>query len=132
MARDFTRIRRVNRLLREEISRLLRHEVKDARVGMVTVSEVEVTADLKYANVYVQAPGGEDRKAEALAGLKSAAGFLRSRLGRELRLRRIPELRFVIDRAPERAARIAELLEEVQDDVSAPGRGDDGGGGQGT
>jgi ribosome-binding factor A len=124
MAREFTRTQRVNKLLREEISRLLQHEVKDARVGMVTISDVEVSPDLKYATVYVQAPGGEDRKAEALAGLRSAAGFLRSRLGRELRLRRIPELRFEIDRAPEHAARIAQLLAEVRDEAPA-GEGED-------
>lgn len=100
--------------MREEISRLLQREVKDARIGMVTVTDVEASRDLKYATVYIQTPGDDSRKAEAIEGLASAAGFLRSRLGRELRLRRIPELRFVIDETQERAARIARLIAEVR------------------
>ncbi len=120
MAREYSRKQRVKQLLREEISRLLQREVKDARVGMVTVTDVEVSADLKHATVYVQASGDEDRKAEVIAGLSSAAGFIRSRLGRELRIRRAPELRFVIDRAQEYAARIHELLSQVERSEEAP------------
>ncbi len=77
---------------------------------------MRVTPDLKHATVYVQVPGDDDRKEEALAGLASAAGFMRSRLGRELRVRRTPELRFEIDRTQERASRIHELLAEVERD----------------
>ncbi len=120
MAREYSRKQRVKQLLREEISRLLQREVKDARVGMVTVTDVEVSADLKHATVYVQASGDEDRKAEVIAGLSSAAGFIRSRLGRELRIRRAPELRLVIDRAQEYAARIHELLSQVERSEEAP------------
>jgi ribosome-binding factor A len=125
MAREYSRTQRVSQLLKEEISRLLQREVKDARVGMVTLTDVEVTADLKQATVYVQAPGDDQRKAEALKGLTSAAGFIRARLGRELRIRRIPELRFVIDRTQERAARIRELLAEVEAPQEPPKGGDE-------
>lgn len=114
MAREYARTQRVRQLLKEEVSRLLQREVKDARIGMVTVTDVEVSSDLKYATIYVQLSGDDQRAAEALDGLDSASGFLRSRLGRELRLRRIPELRFVIDRTHERAARIHQLLSEVE------------------
>jgi ribosome-binding factor A len=114
MAREYSRRQRVAQLLREEISRLLQREVKDARIGMVTITGVEVTSDFKHATVYVQALGDDDRKAEILAGLSSAAGFMRSRLGRELRIRRSPQLKFVIDRTQERAARIHELLSQVE------------------
>lgn len=114
MAKEYPRTQRVRQLLKEEISRLLQRDVKDARIGMVTVTDVEVTRDLRYATVYVNVAGDDARKSEALKGLSSAAGFLRSRLGRELRIRRVPELRFSIDRTHEYAARISELLAEVK------------------
>jgi ribosome-binding factor A len=113
MTREYARTQRVAQLLKEEIARLLQREVKDVRVGPVTVTDVEVTSDLKYADVYVYVLGDEDRRAEALEGLRSAAGFMRSRLGRELRIRRSPELRFVVDRTQDQAARIHQLLSEV-------------------
>ncbi len=114
MAKEYGRRQRVNQLLKEEIAKLLLREVKDARIGAVTVSAVEASPDLMQANVYVQVPGDDARKAEALEGLASAAGFIRSRLGRDLRIRRSPELRFIIDRTQEHAARIHELLAEVE------------------
>lgn len=114
MRKQFSRTQRVSQLLKEEISQLIQREVKDARIQRVTVSDVEVSPDLKHATVYVQTVGDVQQAADVLAGLGSAAGFIRSRLGRELRLRRIPELRFRIDRTHERAARIAQLLQEVK------------------
>lgn len=124
MRKEYSRTQRLNRLLKEEISRVLRREVKDARVGMVTVTDVEVSPDLKVGRVFVQASGDEERKAEALQGLSSAAGFIRMRLGRELRIRRVPELRFILDRTQEKAARIAELLGEVRPPDEPDGGGD--------
>jgi ribosome-binding factor A len=115
MSKEYARTQRVAKLLKEEIARLLQREVKDVRVGMVTVSDVDVTRDLKYATVYVQVPGDAERKDQALEGLASAAGFMRSRLGRELRVRRVPELRFEVDETQERAMRIHELLTEIED-----------------
>lgn len=116
MGKGYSRTVRVNQLLKEEISKLLRDEVKDTRIGMVTVTDVEASPDLKTAKVYVQMVGDEERKAEALEGLGSAAGFIRSKLGRELRIRRVPELDFILDRTMERAARIEELLREIRDE----------------
>ncbi|MGD8866655.1 MAG: 30S ribosome-binding factor RbfA [Gemmatimonadales bacterium] len=113
MAREYTRTQRVAQLLKEEISRLLQREVKDARIGLVTVTDVRVTRDLKYADVYVYLSGDEERRAKALEGLTSAAGFMRTRLGRELTIRRMPELRFVLDRTQDHATRIHELLSEL-------------------
>lgn len=124
MPKEYSRIQRLKQLLKEEISRLLQDEVKDARIGPVTISDVEVTPDLKYAKVFVQVPGEEDRKAEAIAGLESAAGFMRSKLGRELRIRRAPELSFFVDRTQERAARIHELLAEADLPEEKGGEGD--------
>lgn len=114
MAKEYGRTQRVNQLLKEEIASLLQREVKDARIGAVTVTAVRVSPDLMQATVYVQVTGDAARKAEALDGLSSAAGFIRSRLGRDLRIRRSPELRFLIDRTQEHAARIHELLAEVE------------------
>jgi ribosome-binding factor A len=114
MSKEYARTQRVAKLLKEEIARLIQREVKDVRVGTVTVSDVDVTRDLKYATVYVQVPGDADRKSQAIEGLASAAGFMRSRLGRELRVRRIPELRFEVDQTQERAMRIHELLTEIE------------------
>lgn len=125
MAKEYARTQRVARLLQEELSRLLQREVKDARIGTVIVSGVQVTPDLKYATVYVQVPGDEGRKRETLEGLASAAGFMRTRLGRGLRIRRTPELRFELDRAQEHAMRIHQLLSEVEDADGGGGDGDE-------
>lgn len=126
MGKEYSRTQRLGPLLKEEISLLLRREVKDVRIGEVTVSDVEVTPDLKEATVYVQVHGDEARKAEAVTGLNSAAGFIRSRIGRELKIRRAPELHFEIDRTQERAARIHELLAEI-DLPDEPPEEEDGG-----
>ena len=115
------RIKRVNHLLREELARLIRFELKDPRVSPVTVTGVEATSDLKYATVYVRTLGGEQDIADAIRGLESAEGYLRKVLGRELRLRRIPELSFREDSSLEHAIRIEALLDE------ALGPGRDGG-----
>ena len=115
MSKEYSRSQRLAQLLKEEISRLLQREVKDARIGTAIVTDVEVTPDLKYATVYVQVSGDDERKEEALEGLASAAGFMRTRLGRELRIRRAPELRFELDRSQERAQRIHELLSQVEE-----------------
>jgi ribosome-binding factor A len=125
MSKEYSRTQRVARLLKQEIARLLQREVKDARIGSVTVTDVNVSPDLKHADVYVQVFGDDDRRVEAMKGLESAAGFMRTRLGRELRIRRSPELRFVIDRSFERAARIHELLTEadVGDESAEDGNG---------
>lgn len=107
------RTERVNQLLREEISRLVRRELKDPRVRSVTVTDVDVSGDLRHATVYLRTLGDETPVEEAIEGFQSAEGFLRGALGRELHLRRIPEFRFEADRTLERAQRIEELLEEA-------------------
>jgi len=124
MGREYARTQRVAQLLREEISRLLQREVKDARIGVVTVTDVRVTNDLKYADVFVYITGDEERRVESLEGLKSAAGFMRTRLGRDLRIRRTPELRFILDRTQDHAARIHQLLSEVGP-IEEPDEGED-------
>jgi len=126
------RVRRLNQLLREELSRLIRREVKDPRVGLVTVTGVEVTADLEHADVFVRTVETERDLSEMIDGLRSAAGYLRHALGKELHLRRIPELTFREDRSLERARRIEDLLDEAlgpERGRHGDGEGEDGGAG---
>ncbi len=107
------RQRKVADLIQEELSALLMRRVHDPRVEGVTVTAVDVSADLHYADVLVTVLGDEERKKEAIAGLNAAAGFLRRELAPSLNLRYMPELRFHIDRSYERGARIDALLEEI-------------------
>lgn len=105
----------VGETLRQVISdALLRGEVRDPRVGLVTVTGVLVTNDLSHARVRVSVSGEEADKIRALEGLQSAAGFLRSRAARSLTTRSVPELHFELDRGLEHAARISELLNTIR------------------
>jgi ribosome-binding factor A len=100
--------------LRQVITDGLMREVRDPRVGFVTITGVLVTNDLSHARVMVSVPGEETDKARALEGLQSAAGFLRSRAARALTTRTVPELHFELDRGLEHAARINELLNTIR------------------
>jgi ribosome-binding factor A len=104
---------RLNQLFREELARLLRTEIKDPRVAAVTVTRVDVTQDLSYADVYVRTLTNDVPLEDAIAGLESAEGFIRRRLGRDLHIRRIPDFRFHADRSLEHVQRIEDLLEEA-------------------
>ena len=109
---------RLNEQMKREIAELVRSEVHDPRVGVPTVTGVDVTADLWLARVYVR-PGPTDPDAslgQILEGLKAAAPFIRRALGRTLTLRRVPELRFLPDRTLDEARRIEEILREVLED----------------
>jgi ribosome-binding factor A len=100
--------------LRQVITDSLAREVRDPRVGFVTVTRVLVTNELSHARVLVSVPGGDAEKTRALEGLQSAAGFLRSRAARTLTTRSVPELHFELDRGLEHAARINELLHMIR------------------
>jgi ribosome-binding factor A len=110
----FRRTDRLNEQLRQEISMLVRDEVRDPRVGLVTITAVETSPELDHAKIYITARGDDEEKQAALAGLRSAAAFVRGQLGRRLHIRRIPELHFEIDRVLEEAGRIEALLREVR------------------
>ncbi|MEE2906008.1 MAG: 30S ribosome-binding factor RbfA [Gemmatimonadota bacterium] len=112
MSRTGKRTARLNEQLKRELSHLIRTQVRDPRIGPVTITGVDVAADLGSARVYVRTSslGTEE---PTLDGLQAAASYLRSTLGRILRLRRIPELRFQIDHSQEHAHRIEELLSEI-------------------
>jgi ribosome-binding factor A len=100
--------------LRQVIAEGLTREVRDPRVGFVTVTGVLVTPDLSHARIMVSVPGDDAAQARALEGLASAAGFLRSRAARALSTRTVPELHFELDTGLAHAARINELLEDLR------------------
>ena len=110
------RLARLNEQLKRELAVLVRTDVRDPRVGMVTVTAVDVTNDLSVARVFVRGLGSDEEIGEALKGLEAAASFLRTELGKALRVRRVPELRFERDQTLERAMRIEEILTEVLPD----------------
>ena len=108
------RVQRLNVLMRQEISDLLQREVNDPRIEvMVSLTEVRLSADLSRARVFVSIMGSPEEKKVALAGLRSAAKFLRHELGDRLDMRQIPELTFVLDDSIERGARLLSLMHEV-------------------
>ncbi|EKE79926.1 30S ribosome-binding factor RbfA [Idiomarina xiamenensis] len=115
MAREFSRTARVGQQLQRDIAVILQREVKDPRVSMVTVSDVEVSRDLAYAKVFVTflQDDGEQVKA-GLKVLNEAAGFIRSLLGKRLRARVVPQLRFVHDPSLNEGIRMARLVDQAR------------------
>jgi ribosome-binding factor A len=103
---------RIAEQLREELSQIISGEMKDPRVGLVTVTGVKLSPDLRDARVYVGGLGPDEEIEQSLEALRSAAGFIRWRLGRSLQLRHTPQLHFVFDRTVRTAARIEEILDE--------------------
>lgn len=105
------RMRRVDEAMREVLSDALTKDVKDPRVGFVTITDVKTSPDLRHARVYVSVLGEPDAVAASLDGLRSAHGFLQARINSELRLKRTPELRFEHDDTAERAVRLQQIIE---------------------
>ena len=104
------RLERVNQLIKEEISTLVQRELKDPRLGFVTITEVDVTPDLKQAKVFVSVLGPEEKWVSSFTALESARGFIWSWLRKHLDLRVTPQLLFRPDRSMEHAARMQSLL----------------------
>ena len=106
------RLRRVDEAVREVLSGAVTKEVKDPRVGFITVTAVQTTSDLRHARVYVSVLGDEAKRKRSLQGLRSAHGFLQRRVADELRLKHTPTLEFVYDDTLDRGMRIEALLEQ--------------------
>jgi ribosome-binding factor A len=115
MKRPSHRPERVSELIRQAIGEFLTGDVRDPRIGFVTVIGVEVSPDLSHANVRVSVMGTEEEKAQSLEGLASAARYLRAQLAKDLRLRTSPELHFHLDRGIEHAHRIDQVLKELKE-----------------
>jgi len=107
-----TRQEKVEELLKIEISDIMLREIKDPRLGFVTITDVEVTKDMRHAKVYISVLGDEKAKEESLGVLNRAAGFIRGEFGRRAHMKVIPEIAFKMDTAVEAGARIFELLEQ--------------------
>lgn len=108
------RARRVNHLLQEEISELLRRQIKDPRLGgFITVTQVSTTADLRHARVFISVMGSEAEKQEVLRTLEAASGFLHRELRTRLTIYRIPELTFHRDDSIEQGAQVLQLMDRV-------------------
>lgn len=114
MATD-RRVARVAELIKREVSQLLFSGIKDDRVatGMVSVTDVEVSGDLQHAKIFVSIYGSDEARAETMAGLKSATGYVRSELGHRIRLRRTPEVVFLEDRSIERGTKVLSLINRL-------------------
>ena len=108
------RMRRVNEAVREVLSDAFTHDLKDPRVGFVTVTDVKTSPDLRHARVYVSVLGDAAAIEGSLEGLRSAHGFLQGRVGTELRLKNTPTLQFIHDDTAERAQRMEQLLHDVE------------------
>ncbi len=111
---EYQRSDRVGDLILEVIAELLRKDIRDPRVRTVTLTGVSVSKDLRNARVYFNLLGGQDSRTDALAGLKSATGFIRSKVGKQLNLRFVPALEFTYDDTEDEAQRIDELLKQVK------------------
>jgi len=112
------RLRRIAEQIRRELSEILHTELKDPGVGMISITDVEVSPDLAYATVYFTTLGDTQALDRSLAGLGRAAGFLRSALGRRIKIHNTPELRFEYDASVERGVRLTQLIDEAVADKS--------------
>jgi ribosome-binding factor A len=121
------RVARVAEMIKREVSQMLLTEIKDDRVGtgMVSVTDVDVSGDLQHAKIFVSVYGTDQARAETMAGLKSATGFVRSALGRRIRLRRTPEVVFIEDRSLERGTQMLSLLNRLSEERQAAGLEDE-------
>jgi ribosome-binding factor A len=111
------RMERLNTQMQREISELILRELRDPRLDeFVSVTEVSISPDLRYARVFVSSMGGQQKKEHILEALGSASGFLRSELAKKIRIRRMPELHFQWDNSIEKGDRILQLIDKVSQD----------------
>ena len=111
---------RINREVQRELSNIIRGEIKAPRINPLTsVVAVEVAPDLKTCKAYISVLGDEESQAKTLAGLKSAEGFIRSKLAKTVNLRNTPEIRFVLDQSIEYGVKMSKMIDEVTKDIKS-------------
>ena len=120
MPKSPARSLRVADQIQRELAEIIRTELKDPRVAMITLTGVEVTADYAHAKVFYTLMGGAEKRAETGVGLKQAGVFLRSQLARRIKLHSIPQLHFVYDASVERGSELSRLLDEPVADSKEP------------
>jgi ribosome-binding factor A len=106
---------RLAEAIKKEVSELLTEELKDPRIGFVSITSVEVSKDLRYANIFVSVFGEKPERKESLEALQKASGFIRGELAKRIRLRYTPEIVFKLDESIERGSRLIALINEVRD-----------------
>ncbi len=111
--RGFSRKDRVSEQIRRELAELIRTELKDPRVGMISLTDVEVTADYAHAKVFFSSLAGGEALSDVLTGLQNASGFLRRELGKRISIHTTPQLHFVYDQSLERGADLSKLIAEA-------------------
>lgn len=123
MPREFSRAARVADQIQRDLSDLIRQGVKDPRVGMVTITAVDVTRDLSHAKIYITSLAGVESSERSVQGLQHAAGFLRNQLARTLKVRSVPQLHFLYDPSIERGVRLSHLIDTAvaADRARSPG-----------
>jgi len=112
------RIEKIQELMKQEISKIILQELKDPRIGFVTVTQVELTRDLRNAKVYVSLMGNEQQIKDCWVGLNSSLGYIRREIGQRIRLRCTPEIVFQIDKSLDYSAHIQELLLKIKKEES--------------
>lgn len=118
MRKNSTKSIRINGEVQKELSNIIRGEIKDPRIGSLTgVVEVEVTPDLKLCKAYISVLGDEKVQKETMEGLKSAVGFIRSRLAKNLNLRNTPEIKFILRQSIEYGVNMSKLIDDVTKDL---------------
>ncbi|HOO56575.1 MAG TPA: 30S ribosome-binding factor RbfA [bacterium] len=108
------RLKRVSQLILQTVSDVIRKEIKDPRIGFVTVTDVDVAPDLRAAKVFISVIGDEKQRNQSIKGLNSAAGFVHQRLRQEIRIKRVPMIKFYLDNSIERGVNVCSLIEKVR------------------
>lgn len=112
------RSNRISEEVKRELSNIILNELKDPRIPqLLSITNVKVTGDLRYAKVYVSIYGSDEEKSEAMDGLKSSTGFLKKEIGSRIKLRHVPELVFEIDTSIEYGAHIAEIINKINNEL---------------
>lgn len=107
------RANRVGEQLKKELGQIFQRELKDPRIGFLTVTAVEMTGDLQQAKVYISVLGSEEQKQNSLKAIEQASGFIRSEIGKRIRLRLTPVLEFKIDESIEYGSKIEKMIEDL-------------------
>lgn len=109
-------LRRTEQKIKRAVGRTIALDLKDPRIGMASVVDVDLSPDYRHANIYISVLGDEEEMRATFEGLKSARGFVRSELGEKVRMKYVPEIHFIQDRSIERGARIEEILKRIRKD----------------
>lgn len=107
------KVERLRQILLKELSQIIQHELKDTKRGFVTLTDVKLTSDLSLATVYVNFLGSDNREEAGMETLQKSKGFIRSELAKRLTIRKVPELRFEIDKSLEHGNRIEQIIKEI-------------------